>query len=257
MIDTHCHLNADVFEGRVESLLKESKALGVRQFFVVGWNQASSEKAVELAKRFPEIKAIVGLHPVDTETSQDLAWLTPMIENNRESIIAVGEIGFDYYWHKETHQHTVQAHVFDQQMTIAERFQLPVVIHCRDAYDALLMHLQNRGGTYRGIMHCFGGTPEQAKGFLDLGFDLSFGGPITFKNAHIAREVLKNTPLDRLHLETDSPYLAPHPYRGQENTPTLLPIVFEKACEVLEIPARNLESMLEKNVDFLFHVKTK
>jgi len=257
MIDTHCHLNADVFEGRVESILKEAKGLGVREFFVVGWNQYSSEKAIELAKRFPEVKAVVGLHPVDTETTQDIAWLAPMIESNREYIIAVGEIGFDYYWHKEVHQHTVQARVFDQQMAIAERFGLPIVIHCRDAYDALLMYLQNRGGTYRGIMHCFGGTTDQAKGFLDLGFDLSFGGPITFKNAHMARDVLKNTPSDRLHLETDSPYLAPHSHRGQENTPKLLPLIFEKACEVLEIPAFQLESTLEKNTESLFHVKTK
>ena len=257
MIDTHCHFNADVFEGRVEHLIHEAKALGVQQFFVVGWNQSSSEKAIQLAQQFPEVKAIIGLHPVDTENTQDISWLAPMIEAHREHIVALGEIGFDYYWHKDPDQQKIQAQIFDQQLVIAEEMKLPIVIHCRDAYDALLDHLQKRGGTYRGIMHCFGGNVEQAKGFLDLNFDLSFGGPITFKNAHLAREVLQQTPLHRLHLETDSPYLAPHPHRGQENTPLFLPLVFEKACEVLDINASRLENILQENVNKLFHVKTK
>lgn len=256
MIDTHCHLNADVFAGRVDALLLEAKIKGIDQCFVVGWNEASSREAVRLAHQYSNIKAIVGLHPVDTEQSVDVSWLSPLIASNQDVIIAVGEIGLDYYWHKDLQQQQRQAKVFEAQLKLAEYHQLPVVIHCRDAYDALFDHLHTRGGTYRGLMHCFGGTIEQLQRFLALGFDVSFGGPITFKNAHLAREALAATPLDRLHLETDSPYLAPHPFRGKENTPLYLPWVFEKAQEVLNIPAKELESHLNRNVNKLFHVKT-
>jgi TatD DNase family protein len=256
VIDTHCHLNAEVFKDRVEPLLQEAKQQGVHQCFVVGWNQASSLDAVLLAKQHPSIKAIVGLHPVDTEHGIDVSWLHALITENREYIIAVGEIGFDYYWHKDLLQHQQQAIALGAQLDIAQTYNLPVVIHCRDAYDALLDYLQKRGGMYRGIMHCFGGTLDQLQAFLQLGFDISFGGPITFKNAQLAREVLSHTPIDRLHLETDSPYLAPHPHRGKENTPILLPLVFEKAKEVLRVTSEILEKNLQTNVEKLFHVKT-
>jgi TatD DNase family protein len=240
----------------VESILQAANDLGVRQCFVVGWNEASSLEAVQLAQQYPSIKAIVGLHPVDTEKGVDVSWLEPLIKAHREHILAVGEIGLDYYWHKEGHQHEQQTLALSAQLDMAQAYNLPVVIHCRDAYDALLDYLQKRGGTYRGIMHCFGGNLDQLQGFLNIGFDISFGGPITFKNAHLARDVLSHTPLDRLHIETDSPYLAPHPHRGKENTPLFLPLVFEKAKEVLMVSTEILEKQLQDNVEKLFHVKT-
>ena len=258
MIDTHCHLNADVFKDRVDTIVQAARKLGITMMFVVGWDEPSSEEAVRLSKTFPWIKAIIGLHPVDSLpfTPRDLSWIESLAKNNPENVIAIGEIGLDYYWHKADEERKHQTDIFLAQIDIANRLNLPIVIHCRDAYTEILTTLKTVKTLPKGLMHCYGGLPEQVPAFLSLGFDLSFGGPITFKNGHQARESLKQTPIHRLHIETDSPYLAPHPHRGKENTPLFLPLVFEQVQHIHNQSHNELEEQLNKNVYDLFHVKT-
>lgn len=255
-IDTHCHLNHESLLDQVDDVLKRAKEAGVSTLFVVGWDEASSKKAVELAKTYPMIKAIIGLHPVDSQSNSSLDWIEPLAKENRNEVIAIGEIGLDYYWKKLPEEHDLQARHLIQQITIANRLKLPIVIHCRDAYEAILPILKKHKVQAQGVMHCYAGSPMLVNEFIQLGFYLSYGGPITFKNALEARESLKVTPLDRVLIETDSPYLTPHPFRGKTNEPSYLPLVFEKMKDIYQIDSSELSKKLDSNVNKLFHVKT-
>jgi TatD DNase family protein len=256
LIDTHCHLNHESLLGSVQDVLKRAKDAGVSTFFVVGWDELSSRKAVELAKTYPMIKAIIGLHPVDSQVDSSLDWIEPLAKENPKEVIAIGEIGLDYHWKKLPEEHALQARHLIQQIDIANRLNLPIVIHCRDAYEAILPILKIHNARAHGVMHCYAGSPILVNEFIQLGFYLSYGGPITFKNAIVARESLKATPLDRMLIETDAPYLTPHPFRGKTNEPSYLPLVLEKLKEIYQIDSSELSKKLDSNVTDLFHVKT-
>lgn len=256
LIDTHCHLNADVFKNRWRDVISQANAAGVQQFFVVGWDQVSSLAAITLATQSPQIKAVIGLHPVDVKGDDSFDWITSAYRQHASSIVAIGEIGLDFYWKKTEAEHQQQTHALIQQIAIANQLGLPVVIHCRDAYEAILPILKTNPVKRGGVMHCYAGPSHLVSAFIDLGFYLSFGGPITFKNADVARESLTMTPLDRLLIETDSPYLSPTPHRGKENTPTYLPFVFDKMCAIKHVEHTTLQKQLIENTIKLFHVKT-
>ena len=256
LIDTHCHLNADTFHDSWAKVVSEAHQVGVSNFFVVGWDEISSQKAIDLAKKDSKIKAIIGLHPVDVNQESTLAWILNKYHTNTQHIIAIGEIGLDYYWKKEFDEHERQIQFLIKQIEIANQLNLPIVIHCRDAYDAIVPVLKNHRVKQGGVMHCYAGPASLVSTFVDLGFYISFGGPITFKNALESRLALKATPLDRILIETDSPYLSPHPLRGKENQPANLPIIFNQICETLQTPKENVEKILYQNTLNAFHVKT-
>jgi len=257
LIDTHCHLNADTFKTKWEAVIQSSKAVGVADQFVVGWDEASSKEAVRLATLTPSIKAIIGLHPVDVTPTTNLDWIQPLYQTLKDKVIAIGEIGLDYHWKKDPQEHAQQAKMMVAQIGIANELNLPVVIHCRDAYEAILPILKTNPIHRGGVMHCYAGPSQLVPDFLALGFYLSYGGPITFKKAEDARRSVQLTPLNRLLIETDSPYLSPDPLRGKENSPENLPIIFRKVCEIKALPAEHIAQRLLENVEKLFHVKTK
>lgn len=256
LIDTHCHLNAETFNDRWLSVLNAAQQMGVHRVIVVGWDQPSSLRAIELAHQDQRIKTVIGLHPVEVDAGSDVSWIVPLVQSTRSSILAIGEIGLDYYWKKESDDRRLQAERFIQQINLANQLQLPVVIHCRDAYQEVFTILQQHPVQRGGIMHCYAGPSSLVDAFIKLGFYLSFGGPITFKNAHEARESVRLTPLHRILIETDSPYLSPHPFRGKENTPERLPLVFETIAQIKQINPFNLEKQLFVNTLQVFHVKT-
>ena len=256
LIDTHCHLNHQTLLDQVDDIIKRAKDAGVSTLFVIGWDEVSSRKAVELAKIYPTVKAIIGLHPVDSKPDSSLDWIEPLAKENPNEVIAIGEIGLDYHWKKLSEEHDLQARHLIQQIDIANRLNLPIVIHCRDAYEAILPILKEHEVKAHGVMHCYAGSPMLVSQFTKLGFYLSFGGPITFKNATEARESVSATPLNRILIETDAPYLAPHPFRGKTNEPSYLPLIFEKIKEIYGIDADELSNNLNSNVKNLFHVKT-
>jgi len=256
LIDTHCHLNADVFDGHHQRIVQEANRVGVQTMFVVGWDETSSLKAIQLAQSYPNIKAIVGLHPVDCVKQPQLDWLKNMVLTNKEHIIAIGEIGLDYYWHKTPEERQRQAQSMIEQIQIANEHTLPISIHCRDAYQETLNILKTHPVLQGGVMHCYGGPASMVHEFIALGFSLSFGGPVTFKNAHEARASVLATPLDKILIETDSPYLSPHPFRGQQNEPSNIIIIFETIAKIKDINTENLETVLFENTKNTFHVKT-
>jgi TatD DNase family protein len=256
IIDTHCHLNADTFSTRWQQILNDAQAVGVEHAMVVGWDEKSSLRATELSILDQRLHSVIGLHPVDVQPTSSLDWVSALYHKHPTRILAIGEIGLDFYWKKNPHDHEQQSQMFIAQINLANSLHLPVVIHCRDAYDAILAILERHPVQQGGIMHCYAGPSQLVAKFLALGFYLSYGGPVTFKNAHEARASLLATPLNRLLVETDSPYLTPHPFRGKENSPIHLPLIVDKIQETLNISRDLLIKTLYQNTLQVFHVKT-
>jgi TatD DNase family protein len=233
LIDTHCHLDIPAFDTDREEVIERARDASVCLFLNPAFDMASSRRAVALANSREDIFAAVGIHPNDlaglsTESIEELKKLAGM-----KRVVAIGEIGLDYYWN--TFPRETQIKGFEQQLELAVVLGLPVIIHCREAYDDTLDILKRRLNGSAVIMHSFAGTPRQATRALSLGFYLGIGGPLTFKNAVMLRSIVREAPLDHLILETDAPYLAPHPFRGKRNEPSYLVHTARMVAEVHEI----------------------
>jgi len=257
LIDTHCHLNDKRLYPLADELIAKAVAAGVIKMQVVGYDEASSRIAIELADRDPEVYAIVGIHP--TEVSDNIEQRLAIIEQlaKHPKVVAIGETGLDFYWHKEADHHELQKRYFIAQIELADRLGLPIVVHSRDAIGATLELLQQHNPIFHGVMHCYSGSAELVPDFIKLGFYISLGGPVTFVNARIPKEVALVVPDDKLLIETDSPYLAPHPYRGKQNDPSLLPLVAKAIATIKGISVESVYQTTTENAIRLFHVKHK
>jgi TatD DNase family protein len=222
LIDSHCHLTFDELLQDLDSVLQRSRANGIGTWITIGTNQSQSREAVALAQRTDGIHATVGLHPHDAkEWSDDL--LAEMEQwAQLEKVVALGEMGLDFYYDFSPRAQQVKA--FTEQLALAARLNMPVVVHTRDAFDETLAILKDFDGQLkRVVLHCFTGTAQQAKAGLDRGYFVSFSGVVTFKSAQSVREAALCVPMDRLMIETDCPYLSPAPMRKQKvNEPALL-----------------------------------
>lgn len=218
LIDTHCHLDYEPLAAGVEAVLARARDAGVRECVSIGTTVDTSRANVALAERYPMIHAAVGVHPneAETVTDQALAEIDALADHPR--VVAIGEVGLDHY--RDHASPDRQRDAFRHFMTIANRKRLPLLIHCRDAYEPLLELLRrDGGGSARGAIHCASGPPDFIRGALELGFYISFAGNVTFPKAHALRELVPLVPDERLLLETDAPFLAPQPVRGQPNEP--------------------------------------
>lgn len=252
MIDSHCHLNHDRFYSNPEKYIAEAMSKGVLSFLVVGYDLKSSQRAFALAKRFDNVYAAVGIHPTDVKSKglDDFAKIEGMLKHPK--VIAYGEIGLDYYWDKDELAQANQKINFIKQIEIANRYQKPVIIHTRDAsYDTYKILSDNRP-LQGGIMHCYSGSAEMVGNYVDLGMYISLGGPVTFLNAKTPKEVAKIVPLHRLLIETDSPYLAPHPLRGQQNEPAYLPLVAQQIALLRSSDIQTIDTETTANFNRLF-----
>jgi TatD DNase family protein len=225
MIDTHCHLTFEQLAGDIDAILARSTAAGVNKWITVGTDSQHNRKAVELAGRFENIYAAVGIHPHDAKdvTGQIIAELKKLAGN--EKVVAIGETGLDFHYNFS--RQPDQRRIFTTQLQIAHELNLPVIVHSRNAFDEtmeILSQFLRLNGRLKGVVfHCFSGTPDQARIVLDYGFHISLTGVVTFKNAETARRVAKMVPLERLMLETDCPYMSPEPMRKQKvNEPALM-----------------------------------
>lgn len=252
-IDTHCHLNDPAFDRDREETIQRMLEAGVGRGIVVGYDRESSVAAVELAQRYPMLYAVVGMHPHDSKDYSD-AFEAEMISWLREErVVAVGEIGLDY--HYDHSPRPVQAEVFRRQLRLAKALQKPVVIHMREATEDTMRILEEEGvETIGGVMHCFSGSPETAQEALGFNLMISIAGPITFPNARRLPEVVQTTPLDRLLVETDCPYLSPRPLRGKRNEPANLPLVGREIARLLEIGEEDLAKRTWENAQRLFRL---
>lgn len=250
LFDTHCHLNDEAYQEDLPEVIQRAWVAGVERMLVVGYDLSSSQRALALAEKEKGIYAAVGIHPHDaaTVTADDLKHLEEMVAHPKA--VALGEIGLDY--HYDYSPRLRQQEVFRAQLALAKKKGKPVVIHGREAHADLLAGLKAEGDAYRGVMHCFSGSKETARAYLDLDLYLSVGGPVTFKNARKLPEVVRTLPLDRLLLETDAPYLTPHPWRGRRNEPAYLGAIAEKVGELLGMAAAEVAALTFKNGEVCF-----
>ncbi|KAA9012018.1 TatD family hydrolase [Niallia endozanthoxylica] len=253
LFDTHVHLNAEQFEEDLTEVIDRALKAGVERMLVVGFDRPTIQKAMELVEAYDFLYASVGWHPVDAidMTDEDLLWIEELSAHPK--VVALGEMGLDYYWDKSPKE--VQKEVFRKQIQLAKKVKLPIIIHNREATADIITVLKEEGAEeIGGIMHCFSGSAETAMECIKLNFLISLGGPVTFKNAKKPKEVAKEVPLDKLLIETDCPYLAPHPYRGKRNEPAYVRLVAEQIAELKEISIEEVERITTENAKKLFDI---
>ncbi|GLB61543.1 TatD family hydrolase [Cytobacillus sp. NCCP-133] len=251
--DTHAHLNAEEYNEDLKEVIDRALSEGVSNIVVVGFDRPTIEKAMELTDKYDFIYASVGWHPVDAidMTDEDLQWIEDLSQHPK--VVALGEMGLDYYWDKSPKD--VQKEVFRKQIQLAKKVKLPIVIHNRDATADIVEILKEEGaGEVGGIMHCFSGSPETAKECVDMNFYISLGGPVTFKNAKKPKEVADVIPLDKLLIETDCPFLTPHPFRGKRNEPSYVKLVAEQIADIKEISVEEVARATAENAKKLFGI---
>lgn len=254
-IDSHVHLDDSRFDLDRDNLIRTLKDNKVELVINIGADEDSSERSVELADRYENIYAVVGVHPHSAKDleGRDLSSIIKMLENDK--VVAIGEIGLDYYY--DNSPRDIQKKWFKEQINLALRLNKPVVIHSRDAdkdtFDIIKSGVEEGGLT--GVMHCYSGSVELAKEYLKLGFYISLGGPVTFKNARVPKEVAKEVALDRLLIETDCPYLSPEPYRGKRNEPMFVSYVAEEIAKIKGISIEEVAQVTTQNAKKLFGIK--
>jgi TatD DNase family protein len=249
LIDSHAHIQGHEYSGEAEAVVQRAREAGVDRIIVVGGagELSSNEAAIALAESYPNLYATVGMHPHDAKEvgEEEITSLEKL--TSKPKVVAVGETGLDFYYSHSPHD--IQRHIFGRFIAMARKTGLPLIVHERDAHADAADVLRNEGaGQIRGVIHCFTGDYEAARRYLDLGFYLSFTGIITFKNAHRLREVVRKVPLERMLVETDSPYLSPVPFRGKRNEPAFVRFVAEAVANVKEIHLEDVAQVTTRNV---------
>lgn len=253
LIDSHAHLDGESFDDDRDALIKSFKASGVEAVVVPGSDMESSRKIVKLVKVYENIYGAVGVHPHEVAglTESDIDELRKLAGNGK--IVAIGEIGLDYYY--EYSPRDVQKEYFRKQIALAKELELPIIVHERDAaQDVFQIIREEADGKLTGVIHCYSGSIELAREYIKLGFYISFAGPVTFKNAKKPKEVSKEIPLERLLVETDSPYMTPVPYRGKRNDPTYVRYVAEEIAALKGISFEELAKQTTLNAKKLFGI---
>jgi TatD DNase family protein len=255
LIDSHAHIQGKEYAGEAAAVLERAAAAGVDRVIAVGGagDMTSNTDAVKLAEGFANVFATVGMHPHDAKdvAPDDVTTLKALAAHPK--VIAIGETGLDYYYNHSARD--LQRRVFVQFIHMALETKLPVVVHERDAAEEAAELLRGEGGgALRGVVHCFTGTYEAACAYLDLGLYLSFTGIITFKNAEALREVVRKIPLERMLVETDSPYLTPVPHRGRRNEPAYVRLIAETIASLKGATLDQVAAMTTANVETLFKI---
>tara|TARA_B110000014_G_C20081444_1_gene565162 strand:- start:796 stop:1566 length:771 start_codon:yes stop_codon:yes gene_type:complete len=254
VIDTHTHLYLKEFAADIDDVINRAKNLKINNFFLPAIDSSYTESMIALKNAYPDIMHLMaGLHPCSVKDNylDELSHVKNVLKNH--AIVAIGEIGIDLYWDKSTLN--IQKKAFASQIRLAKDLNLPIVIHCRNAFDEIFEVLEKeKSENLRGIFHCFSGNYDQALKAISFNMKLGIGGVVTFKNGKIDK-FLKKIPLDNLVLETDSPYLAPPPFRGKRNESSYLSIIIDKLTEVYEIPAKKIIEITSTNAIELFKIK--
>lgn len=247
LIDSHCHLLSTEYDD-VDKAINEALSSGVTKLIINGYDVLSSKEAVSLSDKYEEVYAAVGIGPenIDDITKEDLRVIEELANNKK--VVAIGEIGLDYYWTKENKEK--QLDVFKRMLQIAKTHDLPVIVHSRDAISDTYDLLSSYNVT--GILHCYSGSLEMAKEFIKKGFLIGIGGVVTFKNASKIKEVVKNIPIESISLETDSPYLTPEPFRGKQNNPLYLKYIVQEIARLKAINEEDVTSITFNNVKSKF-----
>lgn len=257
LFDSHSHLNDEKFDEDREEQIKKIRESGVSNFITAGYSVESSKKALEIAKKYDFIYTTAGVSPNDIPQTEEELWkqlaeIEKIVEKNKEKICAIGEIGLDYYWNTDNKE--LQKKAFIEQIKIANKYNLPIVIHTREAVMDTLQILKENKVTKTGVFHCCPQNSELIKEGLKLGFYISFAGPITFKNSKNAEEMINLVPNDRILIETDSPYLAPEPVRGTRNTPANVKYIAQKIADVKGLTLEEVEKITFENTKNILYI---
>jgi len=252
LIDTHTHLHCNHFNDDREAVVRRAREAGVERIVEVGYDLQSSRTAIALAEQYSHIYAVVGLHPNHAHEAQS-NWFDQLCTLAKyPNVVAIGEIGLDYY--RDYTPRDIQARVFIQQIEFARQQRLPVVIHSREAHDDTIRILRDYAQGMAGVMHSYSGNWAFAQACLDVGLMLSFSGPVTFSTAYDMHDVARRMPLDRILIETDSPYLSPHPFRGKRNEPARVRLVAECIATLRNISLDDLAAAVWTNAERVFNL---
>ena len=250
IFDTHAHYDDTQFDGDREELFGKMEAEGIGAVVNAGSTIESWDRIMKLTEKYPFMYGAVGVHPDEAGTLDEEAFQRMADLLDCEKIVAVGEIGLDYYWDKE--EHDLQKKWFIRQLDLAREKQMPVIIHSREAAADTMEIMKNYGRGLQGVIHCFSYSPEMAREYVKMGYFIGVGGVVTFKNGRKLKETVKMIPLESIVLETDCPYLAPVPFRGRPNFPEYLPLVAHKLAELKGVPAEQVAERTTRNAFALF-----
>lgn len=269
LVDTHCHLNFEAFQADLEPVLERAQQVGVERFLVPATDLSTSQEAIHLAETYPQVFAAVGVHPTEALTWNDQT-LPALRELARHpKVVAVGEIGLDTYWDRTSYE--IQQAILARQLDLAAEAGLPVIIHCRNASDlnegqasddliqilagwqAKLAAEHSAIAGRPGVLHSFSGTVRGAQAAVELGFCIGITGPVTFRKAAVMQQVASDLPAQTLLIETDAPFLTPHPHRGKRNEPANVFFVAEKIAELRKVTIEEVAEVTSLNAERLFH----
>lgn len=246
--DTHCHLYKEYYND-LDIILKQAESNNVNRYIVAGCNQKSNEEVIKLINNYSNIYGTLGIHPEDVENynEKDLYFIEKNLSNKK--ILAIGEIGLDYYYTKENKEEQIK--LFERQLAIAEKYNKPVVIHSREATQDTIDTLKKY--KVKGVIHSFSGSLDVAKIYIKMGFLIGVNGVITFKNSKV-KDVIKELGLENIILETDSPYLTPHPYRGTQNSPKYILNIAEFIADLYSVDLEKLAKITNDNISRIFDI---
>lgn len=254
--DSHTHLNDDCFYADVPAYIARARHYGVVEMNMVGSNQKLNDRALQLAHTYPGLHAIIGWHPEDAKDYDSAAREKLRAQLTDPAVVGIGEIGLDYHW--DTSPRDIQRQVFEDQLALAREYQLPVSIHCREALaDTYELLKEAHVGDFGGVMHSFAGDAKWAERFLDLGMDLSYSGVVSFHRAAAVHEAAQLTPLNRIMVETDAPYLTPMPYRGKQNEPAFTYYTVLALAELLNKRPQEIAQASWENAHRLFKERAR
>lgn len=252
-VDSHAHLQWASFDHDRDAVIERARAAGVTRIVNIGFDMAGRRQGIELAAQHDRLYATVGLHPHNASQFNEAALDELRRLARQAKVVAIGEIGLDYYRNRSPR--VAQQQAFEAQMRLAEEVGLPVVVHDRDAHQEVLEVLSRFAGRVEGVMHCFSGNQALAEQCIDLGFYISFAGTVTFPNARQLQAVAREIDVNKVLLETDSPWLAPQAMRGQRNEPAFLPFIAETVAALKGVSVEVLGEKTTRNVEKIFHIK--
>ncbi|MCF7932933.1 MAG: TatD family hydrolase [Acholeplasmataceae bacterium] len=251
--DTHAHLNDEMFDDDLKDVINRAKVQGVSRIIVIGMDNETSKKAIAIASAHEGLHATAGIHPGYVDSDQDMGGIKDLIKTHQ--VVGVGETGLDLHWRKDNLD--LQKEVFLAQIKLSIEFDLPLVIHTRSSFEEAYQMLLPFKGKVKGVFHCFSSTLEDAKRAVDLGFYIGIDGPVTYKKSDVIRSIVEDIPMDRLLVETDSPYLAPQAYRGKRNEPSYLVDVIDVIAKIKGMTTEAIARITTQNADTLFRLGGK
>ena len=252
IIDTHCHLNDEILYKDLDNVILRARQAGVEKMVVVGWDKASSELAIKIAEQYDFIYAVIGFHPENIfDINNEILYDTLNLYKHPK-VVGIGEIGLDYHWTKEADKRELQKEYFAKQIDFANSVGLPISIHSREAFNDTLEILKKHKPLYGGVMHCYSGSVENLNDIINLNLCIGLDGPVTFSNARTPKEVAAEVPLEKLVVETDCPYLSPHPLRGTVNEPANISLIVDAIAEARNMSKKHLLEVLYDNSCRLF-----